>query len=410
MAQAIPKKKALAKLKAELRDDPLPLTPELERIVVDTYLYDEAYDAYSGKSLADWVYKYLPRFFRWWAEEQGTGIVSLNDVTNMRKYDAERFSKAMTTGPVSRTKINSIMSKFGGWLHEIERVTPYNPFKGVKMKKSRVVRKPTVHSYEELDLIFDAIHRIRGAPEGMTAVDVRRQYNMFARLLLQTGMRYGQAFQFRCEDFDCDHVETDVLFGERFCRLDSYAIIEAHKTEIEEEIKKKIPAEYVYIHFDLYSDIMAWCEDRNLKPWDTVMRMGMPALRDQARRIKDRSGVPNFTWSLRHTWATVVYQMVGDAGMAALVKMGGWQSAAMPLQHYIELMSPEGAYKIVKKYHIYLPPSEQSRYLDIQQKAQELDRPAKKEMLDEVARLRQQVAEMQATQERVLGAVKGRSR
>jgi integrase len=405
MAQS-PKAKALAKLKAELRDDPLPLTPELEEIVVDTYLYDEAYDAYSGKSLADWVYKYLPRFFRWWAEEQGTGIVSLTDVANMRKYDAERFSKAMTTGPVSRTKINSIMSKFGGWLHEIERVTPYNPFKGVKMKKSRVVRKPTVHSCEELDSIFDAIHRIRGAPEGMTASEVRRQYNMFSRFLLQTGLRYSQAFEFTCGDFDCDHLEVDVLFGEKFCRLDSYAIIEAYKSGIDEEIKKKIPAEYVYVHFDLYSDIIEWCEKRHLEPDDRVMQMGMPALRDQARRIKERSGLPKFTWSLRHTWATVMYQMVGDAGMAALIKMGGWQSAAMPLQHYIELMSPEEAYKIVKKYHIYLPPSEHSRYLDIQQKSQELARPAKKEMLDEVAMLRQQVAKMQAAQERMLEEAK----
>lgn len=398
----ITKKIALKKLKTALRDDPLPLTPELEHLVVDTYLYREAYGKYIGKTLDDWVYKYLPRFFRWWAEEHGAIDVSLDDVKGMRKYDAEEFSEAITSGPDSRSKINSVMSKFGSWLNEIMQATPYNPFKGVKMTKSRVTKPPVVHPCEELDRIFDAISRIRGAPEGMTASDVKKQYNMFARFLLQTGLRYTQAFEFRCGDFDCDHVETGVLFGETFCRIESYASIEAHKSEIEEEIRKKIPPDYVYIHIDLYDDIVAWCEKKHLKPEDTVMRMGLPALRDQSRKIKERSGLTKFTWSLRHTWATVLYRMVGDAGMAVLVKMGGWKSAAMPLGHYIELMSPEEAYKIVKKYHIYLPPSEHSHYIDIQNKAQELTRPAKKEVLDELTTMRKQMAEMQVTQARLL--------
>lgn len=396
-----PKDRALAKLKSELQEDPLPLTPELEKIVVDTYLYEEAYNAYSGKRLYDWVYRYIPRFFRWWASEHEISAVSIDDVRNMRKYDAERFSSSVTQGPTSRTQINSTLSKLGTWLNEIERVVSYNPFKGVRMTKSRVKTKPPVFSCGDLDLIFGAISRIRGAPESMTAGDVKRQYDMFGRFVLQTGLRYGHAFEFTCGDFTCETTVTDPLFGEEFCKIAAYEKIEEHKSRVGEEIKKKLPASYIYIHSDLYSDIVDWCEHRGLEPEDRIMRMSIGALRDQARRIKERSGLRKFTWSIRHTWASVVYQMVGDAGLAALVEMGGWQSEAMPLQHYIALMSSEEAYRIVKKYHIYLPPSQVSRYIEIQQRVQELDAPTGQETLDDMALLKKQMAELQAEQKRI---------
>jgi integrase len=325
---------------------------------------------------------------------------------NMRKYDAEKFSKSATQGPSSRSQINSTLSKLGNWLNEIERAVTYNPFKGVKMPKSRVKVKPPVYSCKDLGLIFNAISRITGAPEGMTAGAVKQQYNMFARFVLQTGLRYSHAFEFTCGDFTCESTVIDPLFGEEFCKISAYEAVEAHKEAIEEEITKKLPPSYIYIHSDLYSDIVDWCERRGLEPGDRIMRMSIGALREQGRRIKERSGLRNFTWSVRHTWASVMYQMVGDTGLAALVEMGGWRSEAMPLQHYISQISPEEAYRIVKEYHIYLPASQASRYIEIQQRVQELDAPTERETLDEMALLRKQIAELQAEQKKISQSIK----
>lgn len=395
MPEKPPKDIALEKLMERLEERPLPLTPRLERVVVDEYLCDYAYNEYGGKRLRDWIYKYLPRFFRWWADQKGLDVLDMADLESIRRGDGERFSRSLSDSRSVHTQINATLSSFGRWLLE-ERYTVYNPFRGIKMKKSRVKSRPPIYDLDELRRIFDAISRISRAPKGMTAYDVKTQYNIFARFLLQTGLRYSHAIEFRCGDIECRREEVSPLFGYKFCVVPSIEAVEEHKAEIGEEIKKKMPAGEVYIDMTLYNDIKEWCDRMGLGPNDRIMPMTIGSLRDQGKAIKNRAGLAKFSWSIRHTWASVVYAMVGDVGLPTLVKLGGWESASMPLMHYVETMQPEEAYRIAKEYRIYLPPEYIKRYGEVEKHVQVLERPVSEDVLEEMRLLRQEIAELKA--------------
>ncbi|RJS69053.1 hypothetical protein CW696_07700 [ANME-2 cluster archaeon] len=395
MADRIPKEVALDKLMKRLDDNPLPLTPELESIVVDEYLSDYAYNEYSAKRLRDWIYKYLPRFFRWYAKQKGLDVLDLRDLDSIRRGDGERFSRSLSDSKSVQTQINATLSAFGRWLLE-ERYTVYNPFKGIKMKKSRVKSRPPIYNLDELHRIFDAISRISRAPKGMTAYDVKTQYNILARFLLQTGLRYSHALEFRCGDIECRREEVSPLFGYRYCVIPAIEAVEEHKSEVEEELKKKMPPSEIYIDMNLYNDIKEWCERMGLGPRDRIIPASIAAVRDEGRAIKNRAGLPKFSWSIRHTWASVVYAMVGDVGLPTLVKFGGWESASMPLMHYVEVMRPEEAYKIAKEYRIYLPKEYTKRYGEIERDVQILEQPVGADVMEELRTLRQELAELKA--------------
>ncbi|NIA10541.1 MAG: hypothetical protein GWP10_12625, partial [Nitrospiraceae bacterium] len=291
------------------------------------------------------------------------------------------------------------LSAFGRWLLE-ERYSVYNPFKGIKMKKSRVKSRPPIYDLSDLHHIFHAIAQISRAPKGLTAHDVQTQYNIFARFLLQTGLRYSHAIEFKCGDIECRREEVSPLFGYKFCVIPAIEAVEEHKASVEEEIKKKMPPTEIYIDMKLYDDIHEWCDRMGLGPKDKIMPITLAALRDEGGAIKNRAGLKRFSWSIRHTWASVVYAMVGDAGLPVLVKFGGWESASMPLMHYVETMSPEEAYRIVKEYRIYLPPEYLKRYGDVEKRVQELEQPVGADVLEEMRAMRQEIAELRAAARR----------
>ena len=151
--------------------------------------------------------------------------------------------------------------------------------------------------------------------------------------------------------------------GDVFYPIPAAVIVSRHKKDRGEHISKTkgIP-ELVYIHEDLYQSIRDLYE--GIEPKDetdemmldeTLLGVSLAAMQKVGRTTARKVWLKEFTWSLRHTWASVYYIMTGG-NLKSLADAGGWTSVDIPFKHYVAVMSERDAYNIVKDYHIYLDP------------------------------------------------------
>jgi hypothetical protein len=151
--------------------------------------------------------------------------------------------------------------------------------------------------------------------------------------------------------------------GDVFYPIPAAVIVAHHKKDRGEQISKtKGMPELVYIHEDLYQSIYDLYE--GIKPKDktdetmldkTLLGVSLEAMQKVGRTTARKVWLKEFTWSLRHTWASVYYIMTGG-NLKSLADAGGWTSVDIPFKHYVAVMNERDAYDIVKDYHIYLDP------------------------------------------------------
>lgn len=412
----VTKTEAAEKLKKRLEAEPLPVTPELRKIL-DSYFYEFAYKHYSARRLNEWAYKYMPMFIRWLAKRRGRDLaISDFEGPALRPEEAEKFAEDLTESRSMRTQINATLAKFAGWLEERYYVK-IRPMRGIKMYKRKGRGDPRIYSYEELKKIFTAIDFIKDEIP-------RRQYRIFGKLMLQSGLRTHHAWLLACATIKAPKTVESIL-GDIHYPINALRAVEHAKELMEEEIEGKMVAELIYLHDDLYDDIKAWCKekeewggrfDRDIRRflYDTIeksvrerligeseerikkeiekkikdlvedkLRRVIPAemrsIRSEELWIRRRTGIEDFTWySFRDTFASVYYNIVGK--LKPLTKRGGWEeSGKIPLQYYIDSMDDKEALDIARDFHIYIEPEHRGRVSDIQRREYPEERITKEE-------------------------------
>jgi len=393
------------KLKKRLEAEPLPVTPELRKIL-HSYFYEFAYEYYSSRRLNEWVYKYIPMFIRWLAKRRGRDLdISDFEGPALRPEEGGKFAKELSKSKDMWTQINSTLAKFAGWLEERYYVTR-RPMRGIKMYKRKGRGDPRLYSYDELKKIFTAIDFIKDEFP-------RRQYRIFAKLLLQSGLRMHHAWLLGCAAIVAPKTVESAL-GDKYYPINALLGVEDAKALIEEDLKDKMVAKLIYLHEDLYDDIKVWCKekkglgehfDRDIRRYmyDTIkksvrerfgdvpeerikeeiekkieelvkgkLRRVIPAemrsVRSEEEWIRKRTGIEDFTWySLRDTFSSVYYNIVGK--LEPVTKRGGWEaSSKIPSQYYIDNMDADKALDIARDFHIYIEPEFQGEVGDIQRR------------------------------------------
>lgn len=440
----VAKEEAIDNLKKRLEREPLPVTPKL-LTVLEEYLYDFSYDHYSARRLNEWVYKYMPKFVWWLAKRRGRDL----DITDfegpaLRAEEAGRFAKELTESLDMITQINSILSKFAGWLESRYYVTK-RPMKEIKMYKRKGRGNPRVYSYDELKTIFTAIDYIKDELP-------RRQYRIFAQLLLQSGLRTHHAWLLSCDAIEAKKTIEGALSG-KYYPINALNAVEHAKRLLHEEIEHKMVADYIFLHDNLYDNIRMWCPEKEgmrehydgeirrflLKDIekrtrdrfegepeerieeetekkikelvDGKLRRIIPAemrsFRSEELWIRKRTGIKDFTWySFRDTFASVYYNITKD--LKALTKRGGWEeSGKIPLQYYIDTMDEKEALDIARDYHIYIEKIFHGRVEEIQRRAYPEERITQEEY-DDLMREREKERARADRLDKERGEVEGR--
>lgn len=362
--------KAVAMLKQRLADNPLPLDDYMYQQIVDDYLlhYIPKRSGRTAKHTHERVFRLIPEFIRWWAYHARTSALTMEDAHNLTERFVEEFAIQRSDSENVQIAINATLSAFAGNSQGIFLV---NPWKRLVTSYDTTLSTPAhVFSADELDKFDDGLNMIARGRSGFTRDQTRQRYRNWFNFLLQTGLREAHAAMFTYRDIFDD--VKDVKAGERvrgkrlatstnflgdvFYPIQAVRIVKKHKAELGEKISKtKGVAEFVYIHEELYRDIYDLYNA--VKPGldTTLLGVSRSALDKVGNVVKKKMQLQNFTWSLRHTWASVYYLMSGG-NLKAVATAGGWASTDIPFRHYIEVMTKLDAYRIIRDYHIYLAP------------------------------------------------------
>ena len=353
-----------ATMKRELDDNPLPLDAYMEKQIVDDYLlfYIPKRSGMGVKHTHERIYRYIPEFIRWWADQVRTDALTMEDAHALTERFVEEFAIQKTESDNSRIAINATLASFAS---NTQGVFIANPWKRlVKSYDTSEAEPGHVYTLDELGKFYEGIGRISRGGGGFTRDQTRQRYKNWLSLLMQTGLREAHAAMLTYRDIfdavkDFQASGSDMpenFLGDRFYPIRAVQIVKRHKEDIGDKISKtKAIAKNVYIHESLYKDILNLYNDARPLLDSTLLGISQAGMQRAGITIKKRMWMENFTWSLRHTWASTFYVMSGG-NLKAVADAGGWKSTAIPFRHYIEVMTPTDAYNIMKKYHIYLPP------------------------------------------------------
>lgn len=361
--------KATAIVEQELTDNPLPLDDYMKKQIVDDYLlfYIPERSGIGVKHVHERIYRYIPEFIRWWADQVRTDALTMADAHALTERFVEEFAIQKTESEHSRMAVNATLSSFAGNTLEVFLTNPWKRL--VKGYDTSEAEPGHVYTLEELEKFYEGIGRIARGGGGFTRDQTRQRYWNWVSLLLQTGLRESHAAMFTYRDI-FDSIESfqsskrrsgegamsENFLGDMFYPIPALSIVKRHKEEIGDKISKtKAVAKIVYIHDGLYNDILNLYNEARPQLDSTLLGVSQTGMRKVGNTIKQRMWMEKFTWSLRHTWASAFYVMTGG-NLKAVANAGGWKSTAIPFRHYIEVMTTSDAYHIVKKYHIHIPP------------------------------------------------------
>ena len=360
--------KAVAMLEQKLADNPLPLDDYMHKQIVGDYLlhYIPKRSGRGVKHTHERIFRWIPEFIRWWADQVRTDALTMEDAHALTERFVEEFAIQKSPSENVQIAINATLSAFAG---DSQGVFIANPWKRLVVSYDTTLSKPAhVYTADELDEFDDGLNMIARGGKGFTRDQTRQRYRNWFSFLLQTGLREAHAAMFTYRDiFDAVKAvkagerlrgkrlaTSENFLGDVFYPIPAVEIVMKHKAELGEKISKtKGVAEFVYIHEELYRSILDLYNAAKPGLDDTLLGVSIFAMRKVGDVVQRKMRLPDFTWSLRHTWASVYYLMSGG-NLKAVATAGGWRSTDIPFRHYIEVMTTRDAYRIVRDYHIYI--------------------------------------------------------
>lgn len=372
-------------IKPKIKDDYSKIMTEAIRTSVNAdddvkeillrYVRTYAFEEYKAAGTYQWAAIVSPMFIQWLAEARKKKI-TFDDLNppNLSADDVSEFAKEYASTPAKgykaknskfvRAHIRSYMVIFGKYLEDrgYPKITKY-PFTGLKVKMPKS-RRIIVYSNDELNEFYNTI--LFGSESYIT---------LFFKLIMQTGLRPLHGYYITCGDIG-DKPFKDAL-DRNFYQIAARQVLEREKGNIGEEVDKKFPPDFVYISESLRNDIKKWCNSNKLPSTGHIFKdfILLHSIDLHIRRRRNNPKIRSILKStqkylfvgLRHTWASVIYSVTGgDVGV--LLDLGGWAEDATALKVYRHSFEDDeiGAFKIAKKWEIYLPPSKKTTIERIQ--------------------------------------------
>jgi len=266
----------------------------------------------------------------------------------------------------SQAHVRSALIKFFKFLEIRGKIEKYSML-GMKIGMERKI-SPVVYNMSDLDEIFNKIISGKAA-----------YYSLFMRLLLQIGSRPGQIYPIKCRDFEFGVATKDAL-GRDFYPINPKKILEEEKKRRGEKVQKKYAPGTAMVSARLKNDLEAWCKSNNLSPNDAIFEKFIQlagiqeGIRTRAhilsgykkvadRWIEDKTRMKVLThdpdyytlYGLRHTWASVVYNITKD--VKYVTTSGGWASgSSVPMDVYVQSRAKADVLEIAKKWEIFIDP------------------------------------------------------
>lgn len=279
---------------------------------------------------------------------------------------APRPGEPAIRSETSQAHVRSALIKFFKFLEIRGKIEKYSML-GMKIGMERKI-SPDVYNMSDLDEFFNKIISGKAA-----------YYSLLMRLLLQIGSRPGQIYPIKCRDLEFGTVTKDAL-GRDFYPINPKKILEEEKKRRGEKVKKKYAPGTAFISSQLKTDLEVWCKSNNLSPGDAIFEKFIQlsgiqeGIRARAyilsgykkvadRWVEDKTRMKVLThdpdyytlYGLRHTWASVVYNITKD--VKYLTTSGGWASgSSVPVDVYVQTRAKADVLEIAKKWEIYIDP------------------------------------------------------
>jgi len=286
------------------------------------------------------------------------------DISFLKPDHILDFLYEMYPSEVTRYNRRSLILSFGEYLEKSGYISRFpEPY----VKKPEKRRTPTgEEEFEGIPRKPSEIKRLLEAlatpTSGLAAWKVE-MYVLFARTLLQTGLRYRHILNtWRVNDLAETVVEVeDVVFGGKFYRIPARMLLARERKKRGERVTEfKQPADFVFISEDLYEALLDYARRRGLEPDDYLFSEPDRNIQARAVTVRKMTGISNFTfYDFRATFASALFNILGHTDKAKEVvrRRGGWGIySAIPFRHYIELMTVDDAITIVKTYRIFIEP------------------------------------------------------
>ncbi|MHC1625449.1 MAG: BTB/POZ domain-containing protein [Methermicoccaceae archaeon] len=359
------------------------LAPSAYDKISSYLLFVAPYRKYKSlESLRKRVLRYIPAMVEYLYKKLGRPVeIHDFDKKHFTTTNLEMFIVEYTKAPHEQYNMSCYLRSFGRWLEdEVDIRFPKPSFKRPKGKEypeyhlrelakagekvSFKVGKGVVRKPEELERIFAAVEQLSKYREPLRA----EQLKIFFHLLFQRGLRPEHALSFRVRDFEENVTWIKDALGRKFVSMAFEPILLREKRRLGFELSeiKRAPS-IVEFSESLHKRILKMADQYGLSSDDLVFSMSHSATEDAMKRIRDLSGIKDFTrYDARDTWASVIYNIAAylDVGVVEfsrgeairlLQQMGGWRTANVPLMHYVGMLSPSEALLIAEKYEIYLP-------------------------------------------------------
>ncbi len=304
-----------------------------------------------------------PAMFVQWLSERDNKKITIKDlerpIPGKARYgitaaDGTSFAIAVSDSEYTRAQIRSSLMGFGKFIDN-ERYVTSNPFTGLKVEMPRSPGSIELYNEDELKEFFNVL-----------LFEAEPYHTLFARLMLQTGLRPLHAYVITCGDIE-NKTTTDAL-GRTFYSIAALKLYDREKKKIGEEVAKKFPPSFVYISPGLRDDILKWCRENNLTDKGYIFKdsVSLYSIQEFIRRRKLRfkskglikSDKDYILYGLRHTWSAAIYAI---GGIKTLTKMGGWTNDRVALDTYAQDVDEMQAVKLLKDWDIYIIPEHKSK-------------------------------------------------
>ena len=291
------------------------------------------------------------------------GVEDLDD-NNLISDDIRNFISMISNSEYRQYEVWCELKAFQKWWENNNLIYKAKPgemitlaFRHIEMEKPGGEKGGRSHTHDELVQIFKAL-------DEYGSVEIRERFGIYARIMLQTGLRPSHAFCIRPSDFDLDKEELDI-FGNSFIPIDIKKSFIAWKAQfgLKPSQKKRIP-NMVYISRELVDQIIKYY-DKNVAETGSEFALGGTITDNSSKyrlaEVRRITGIADFQWkNLRKTWATVIFVLAegrdATEKMMVVTEAGGWGESETVLSHYAETIHTDEGVAIAKDFKIHLPP------------------------------------------------------
>ncbi len=331
----------------------LDVTDDLRGVLEDYWLVFAEHNYSSYTTLRKNVLPYIRDFVQFLRDRKGKTLeISDFDLTKLKSTTVLRFLTSRTKSEYVQRSIWSFINVFLTWLVREGHVDKV-PYLKIKKPEKTPERKGQVRNVDQLEKIFTAL--------SMPTPKVEKWrlplFRYFGLVNLQCGQRPEHLLALRVMDLvdKVEHVEG--VYGYEFVKIPfKDDVVLREKKRRGETISRKRPAEYIYIHKELRDELYNYCV--NEMGWDDddpVFPIPLRTLQRRAETVASTTGIKDFSlYDFRETWASVVYRASGN-DINLVVDLGGWRAADVPVSTYIEVMAPQDAIEVIRKFRIFLP-------------------------------------------------------